>query len=431
MKRFEGMKLLILGGAYQHKRLVELAKSMGIITYVVDYLPLQNAPAKQISDYHFEINITDYDAIVTLCKKEHIDGVLSTNLDACQKPYQKICEILNFPCFGNEYQFSVYTDKNIFKQFCLSHGLDVIPRYDEKYFKSPEVCLKNVDFPVLVKPAMSRGSRGQTICETYNEVKAAIDFAIKESSNGKVVIEKYMGNTNDFSFAPLTINGVTYVERTSDRFLGSGKMNKSAILSLQPSIHSDSFVKNVKPKVGKMIKDLGIFVAPMMMQGFFIDDKVYFYDPGLRFGGFEYERLYESVNGFDPRELLIEYALTGKVTNTCLIEKLNDAYRMNGKRVAILYIPILPGIIKEIQGVNEIKNHKNVINLNQNYFEGDSVGEFYNVKQRFCEINIVCENDNQLKTVIDWIYQTLKILNNEGKNMIFSRFDTRLLINRS
>ena len=428
MNKFEGKKLLIIGGAYQHKRLVELAKEMGIITYVIDYLPVEKSPAKQIADFHFQYDITDYGNILKLCKDEKIDGIISTNLDACQKPYQHICEELHLPCFANREQYQIYTDKNCFKEFCEQNGLDVIPKYDNECFNSKKKCCEIVDFPVLVKPAISRGSRGQTICHSYEEIEAAISFAKEFSSNNEVVIEKYMGNDNDFSVAPLTINGKVYIERTSDRYLGTGKMDKSAVLSIQPSKKSDRFERIVRPKLEKALHKLGVYVTPMMMQGFFVGDKVYFYDPGIRFGGFEYERLYERVNGLDPRTLLIEYALTGTVNEDDRIDIITDGYKMKGKKVCIMYIPILPGVIKRIVGVDEIKNNPKVINFNQYYFEGDTIGEHYNVKQRFCEINFICNDEVDVKNTVDWIYNTLLIYGNDDSQMIFSKLDTSKIL---
>ena len=55
-------KLLIIGGAFQHVKLVEAAKELGVVTYVTDYLPLEKAPAKQIADKYFMYNIDEIDA---------------------------------------------------------------------------------------------------------------------------------------------------------------------------------------------------------------------------------------------------------------------------------------------------------------------------------------------------------------------------------
>lgn len=129
MKSFQGKKLLIIGGAFQHCKLVEAARELGVKTYVTDYLPLEKAPAKQMADKYYTYNITDIDEIVELCKNEEIDGVISTSLDACQKPYQRICEKLGAPCFGTKEQFDILTDKNLFKTYCRKNGVDVIPEY--------------------------------------------------------------------------------------------------------------------------------------------------------------------------------------------------------------------------------------------------------------------------------------------------------------
>ena len=177
MNTLKGKKLLILGGAFQHCKLVEAAKELGVITYVTDYLPLDKAPAKQIADRYFMYNITEYDAIAQACINEQIDGVIATSLDACQRPYQKICEMLSKPCFGTAEQYRILTDKNIFKEYCRKNGVDVIPEYSIHDFENEEICNKNVEFPILIKPCDSRGSRGQTICENYEQAKEAIAFA--------------------------------------------------------------------------------------------------------------------------------------------------------------------------------------------------------------------------------------------------------------
>ena len=111
MKDLKGKKLLVIGGAFQHCKLVEAAKELGVTVYVTDYLPVEEAPAKQIADKYFMHNITEIDAIVDMCRKEDIDGVIATSLDACQLPYQEICEKLGVPCFGTAEQYKILTDK--------------------------------------------------------------------------------------------------------------------------------------------------------------------------------------------------------------------------------------------------------------------------------------------------------------------------------
>ena len=123
----KGKKLLVLGGVYQHCKLVEAAHELGVYVIVDDYLPPEQAPAKQIAEKYYMHNITDYDDIVAMCKAEKVDGIIATSLDACQRPYQFLCEKLGLPCFGDSRQYEILTDKNIFKEYCKKTGVDTIP----------------------------------------------------------------------------------------------------------------------------------------------------------------------------------------------------------------------------------------------------------------------------------------------------------------
>lgn len=428
MKNLSGKKLLIIGGAFQHCKVVKAAKSLGVTVYVTDYLPVEEAPAKQIADKYFMHNISDIDAIVEMCREEKIDGIMATHLDACQLPYQQICEKLGLPCFGTAEQYRYLTDKKSFKRICIENDVDVIPSYTPADFETEEICSERVTFPILIKPGMSRGSRGQTICSKYSEVKAAIEFALSESGTGEVVIEKYMGNKNDFSMSYVMIDGEACLTRTGNRYLGTreDKMDKLAIAGVSPSAFTDLYINNVHQRVVNMLKNIGLKTAPVFMQGFVDGDTVRFYDPGLRFPGIEYESMYEAAVGINPIIPLIEFALTGSVSDEFLAMK--DTAMLNGKIAVDLLVAIRPGTIKSVRGLEEIQNDDAVVSVFTRYKAGDTIGEHYNVNQRFCEIDIVCSSIDEMKKKIDWIYDTLFVENENGENMVFAKLDTNQLL---
>ncbi len=430
MDKLKGKKLLIIGGAFQHCKLVEAAKALGVITYVTDYLPFEQAPAKQMADKYYMHNITDIDEIVQMCIEEQIDGVISTSLDACQKPYQRICEKLGLPCFGTKEQFDILTDKNLFKKYCRKSGVDVIPEYKSDDFENKEVCSQRVKFPILVKPGESRGSRGQTICYAYEEALNAIEFARKESSNGEIVIEKYMGQANDFSMTILMINGKAYPIRTVDRYLGKYEdgLDKLAVGSASPSVFTDIYMNNVHNRVEKLYQDIGIVNAPVFMQGFVDGDTVRFYDPGLRLPGGEYERMFTIATGKNPMYPLIEFALTGEISNGHLFDK-EDVY-LKGKVVGQVLPALRAGIISKISGLEEIKSCENVVAVFERYRVGETIKATKNVNQRFCEIDIVCDSDEEMKETVDWIYDILSIRDENDNQMIVSNYDTAVFYKR-
>lgn len=424
MQDLKGKKLLVLGGAFQHCKLVEAAHKLGVYVIVDDYLCAQKAPAKQIADKYYMHNITEIDEIVKMCKNENVDGVIATSLDACQRPYQQICEKLQLPCFGNSQQYKILTDKNIFKEYCKKNKVDVIDEYFVSDFEEEEKCLKTVEFPVFIKPCDSRGSRGQSVCNNYEEAKKGIEFALNESESGKIVIEKYLGDNDDFSMTIIVINGKAYPFRTVDRILGDKKygLDKLAIGAVMPSVHTKLYMDNVHSKVEKFIKDVGLDNAPVFMQGFIDGDTVRFYDPGLRFPGGEYERMFLHATGKNVFYPLIEYALTGKVSDDAMNINEDDIF-LNGKIAAQVLPTLKGGVIGRIEGIEEIQNHPNVVSVFPRFDVGEIIRETHNVNQRFAEIDVVCDNSEQMSQVVKWIFETLKITDENGDDMIVSRFN--------
>ncbi len=420
----KGKKLLIVGGVAQHCKVVEAAKKLGVITYVVDYLPYKKAPAKQIADHYYMNNVTDVDEIVKKCKRDKIDGAISVCLDACQRPYQKICERMGFHCFGTKEQFDILTDKIKFKENCRKFGVPTIPDYTEEQI----VADTNVEYPVLVKPSYSRGSRGQTICNDKNSTLNAILLAKSESTDGKAIIEKYMGRKDDFTVSLLFIDGEGFLTRTADRYVGAfeDKMEKVCIAAVSPSKHLTTYLNNAHEPLINMIKGIGIKNAPVFFQGFIDGNNVRFYDPGLRFAGGEHERFYKHAYGIDLMECLIEYALTGKINNATK-NKLDPTAKLNGYYAVNLQTAVRQGVIAQIKGLDYIKSKDSVIAVFPRHRVGDVVKETYDVNQRFAEIDVIDKSAKKIKEEVIDIQNNLKVIDKEGNDMIFAKFDANVI----
>lgn len=419
MKNLKGKKLLIIGGAFQHCKVVEAAKRHGVITYVIDYLPYEKAPAKRIADFHYEIDINYINKIIEICKKENIDGVLASHLDACQIPYCKVCNELNYPCFGTPEQFDILTKKDKFIDFCKSVGVDVIPQYDED---------SNIDYPVFVKPTDSRGSRGQSICYNEKEFKEALIFAKNESKSKKIIIEKYMKDKPDFSMTYFVIDSHPYLIRLCDRYEGKKEdgLDKLCQGCISPSIYTDLYVKNVDEKVKKLIVDLGIKNGPVFMQGFIDGDTVRMYDPGLRFPGGEYERLFAKTTGVDLCDLLVEFALTGKISEENLLK--NDCFLLNNNYAIQIDLSLKPGLIKQIDGLDILSKDEHTCAVAQRYFVGDTISKTHDVRQRLCEIAFTVNKNENFKEIINHFINCVSVKDAHGDEMVVSRISLDKLI---
>lgn len=416
---FKGKKLLILAGAAVHSKVVAAAKEMGVHTIVTDYL--QDSPAKQLADEQWMLSITDIDSIVERCRREGVDGVLNFCIDPAQIPYQKITERLGLPCYGTPEQFYTLTNKTAFKSFCRKCGVDTIPEFTED-----DIAMGRVEYPVFIKPVDSRGSRGQSICHCKEETKMALDLAKRESSDGSVVIEKYMGGKPDFSMTYFVCNGIPYLTRTCDRYLGrvEDNLNKQCIAAIAPSQYSSLYLERVDSKVRHFIKKLGLKNGPVFMQGFIDGDTIRFYDPGLRFPGGETELFLKEATGEDLMSKMVEFALTGTVDSEMLRENL---FMLNGKHSVQLDFTCRHGVIGKYVGLETVRNNPMVKSVFVRYEVGSIIPDSGDVRQRVCEIGLLIDEGSSVKDAVKWIQSNFDVLDDSGKSMLISQLDSELL----
>lgn len=413
---WNGKKLLILAGADVHCKVVRAAKEMGVYTIVTDYLSIEDSPAKQIADEAWMLDIRDVDAIAERCRKENVDGVLSFCIDPAQIPYQQICEKLEVPCYGTREQFEIMTNKRRFKDYCKRQGVDVVSEYTEEDIKTG-----NITYPVLVKPESSRGSRGQTICNNRGEMPEAIAFARRESDGGGVIIERYMQGKQDFSLAYIVIDSVPYLLKIGDRYCGKAEDNldRQQICTMAPSRSAVNYMKCVEPKVRKLISSLGIRFGAFFLQGFLEEDRAYFYDPGLRFPGSDFDIVLKHATGFDSMKTMVRFALTGDA-GSCE-GRPEGVYDLNGSVCMILSIAVRPGKIKVFEGVERLWEDSRVLSVSRRYSAGETVPDTGDLKRRVAEVTACLSKRQEAFEFAQWVYQTLRILDENDRDMIVSK----------
>lgn len=422
MTSLKNKKLLILGGAAYHAKLVEAAKKMGVYTIVADYLEPVGSPAKRVAHEHWLVSITDIDELERLCRENGIDGVLNMCIDPAQRPYSQLTSRLGLPCYGTPEQFFIMTDKHAFKEFCLKNNIDVISEYSEEALLGGRV-----ELPIMIKPVDSRGSRGQTVIYSSEEIEKGLAFAKAESSNGQVMIEKFMGGKQDFSMTYFVVNGVPYLTRICDRYVGKPEdnLNKQCVGCVAPSKYTDFYLKNVHERMINFIKALGIKNGPIFMQGFIDGNTVRFYDPGLRCPGGEYEKLLMETTGADLMSLLVEFALTGKISEPRGMKE--DLYLLGGRHTIQLPITARGGKIARIEGLEEITKNPYVTTVIRRYEVGEEVPSSGDVRQRICEFALITDQSTTVRHQVEWIQSKLKVSDPDCKNMLVSLVDPALL----
>jgi len=416
MNSLKCKKLLILAGADVHVKVVMTAKELGVYTIVTDNLALGDSPAKQVADEYWNYSITAVSEIVERCREDKVDGVLNLCIDPAQIPYQQICEKLGLPCYGTKEQFELLTDKRLFKDYCMSCGVGTIPEYSEN-----DIETRNIKYPILVKPTISRGSRGQTICFNKEQVYPAIEIAHNESKNGGVLIERFMQDLQDMALAYMVVGGEPYLLKIGDRYLGKREDNldRQQMAAVLPSKHTKEYLAKCDPRVKTMIKNMGITFGAVFFQGFYEEGHVFMYDPGLRFPGSDFDVVQKQATGFDSVKAFVRYAMTGDV-HSCYGD-IKTAYNYAGGHCLIFAISAREGKIATIKGVNEVAKHPYVYSVHMRRKVGDFIENRGDVTQRVVEFCAYIPKDGSIEDFVDDVYHTIQIQDGKGKDMIISK----------
>lgn len=418
--QYTGKQLLILGGAVQCVKVVEAAKEMGVYTIVADQA--ENSPAKKLADQSIQLSVLDVDGLTEWINHNPVDGVLNYCIDYAQMTHQRLCERFGLACFGTFEQYRVLNEKRRFKEFCASCEVDTVPEYSIEDVKQG-----NVDYPILIKPSDSSGSRGISICNCEKDVKNAIDAAVCESKDRQMLIERYMGDCRDFSVTYLMAKGKAHLIRTGDRFLGDKKdgLDRQAICTMFPSSFSRTYVDKVHPKVKRMLEKLGIQNGPVFLQGFIDGETVRFYDPGIRFPGGEYDRIFQKATGIRIVQMMVAYALGGSLKECN--ERLASSYLLNGKRGISLCIDAGPGTIAEYD-FDRVEEMDEVIFVARKAGVGSVIPRSGDVKQRIAEVVLLVDNDLEtIRNKIREVQSKIVVRNPLGESLIVSEMNEELV----
>lgn len=415
-ENLKGKKLLILGANAETIDIVLKAQSMGIKTIVTDYD--NGAPAKKVCDKSYDIDATDIYALYKLAVNEQVDGVLVGIADQLIGTYQKLCDMLHKPCYATSESVYAFTNKRHFKETASKYGILGVPEYsaDER---------EAIQYPVIVKPADNSSSKGISLCHSELELDSAIEFAKSFSKTGTVIIERYM-QCSDLSIYYTVVDGEVYLSSLSDRYTLRLQSSVTPIClgDVFPSRYYDDFIHNEHPKFCEMIRALGVRNAVLYVSAFYENGKFYVYDPGFRLQGGGFHLILDSINGFDQRKMLINFALTGYMDSEGIREK-NDPL-MHGGSAAVIWFLLKKGVISNVEGLEYIYGSPFVRYYVKRFDVGDEVTSdmIGTERQVFLRLFLKCSNKSELKNVIRDFQSKLRVEDINGENLLLPSLDT-------
>ena len=405
-------KVLFLGGFPQMIDIVQEAKKMGIYTIVVDRD--LNSPAKKYADRAEHISTDQLDALEALCKNERIDGVFTGFEDFNIHIARSLCDRLGLPFYATKEQLDIVTNKDLFKEMCRRYGVPVIEQY------TLQKALKEGKYPYIVKPVDSYGSRGITVCYDGITLEKGYKKAVNTSRSGKAIIERFIDSEYGVELFYTIIEGKIHRTVTADRYTVTGNQENVPlpIAEVFPSRHAQE-MNTLDSTIRKMLTGMGLRDGLVLVQSLYEQGEFFVYEMAFRFTGEQHYLLVKAQNDVSLARMMIQ---------RCLGENISafDTPLLDDKcfiKPAINYaMPLRPGVIAKIEGLDRLSKIDGIINYGITHFEKDKIESSADYSCMLLRVNIVAENQAKLRDAIEELNNNIKVTSENGGDMLLARF---------
>ncbi|MBQ4424745.1 MAG: hypothetical protein II882_03280 [Lachnospiraceae bacterium] len=401
--------------------LVTLANELGVKTLVTSNRPYD--AAKKVAWKACDVDGMDVPGLIALAREEKVDGVLVGVADILVPAYCKVCNALGLPCYATQEIVDVFSYKDVFKATCERYGVHGVPEYYlDADLRSED--LEKLRYPIMIKPVDSCSGMGMTVCYGEDDLREAVYKALEASHVKRFIAERYM-QCEDMGLYYTFKDGVCSASCIYDRYTTDEQPGLSRVClgGTYPSKHIKEYFERMHENALRLFKGIGIRNGVLMLSAFYEDGEFYVYDTGFRLQGEAPHLLMKAIHGFDQREMLIRFALTGSEGDVDLAVQ-DDPY-LRGKWAATQWFLLKEGTIARIEGLEEAEKDPRVVANIRRLHEGDTVlPEWVGTeKQVLTRLYLVCDSKEALAQALKEYAAHMHVWNENGEEMLLRAFD--------
>jgi len=397
-------KLLLLGGLRYLIPVIKSAHELGIYVITCDYRP-DNIAHKYSDEFH-NISIIDKEAVLKLAKELEIDGIMSFAVDPGVLTAAYVCDKLGLPSSGSYESIKTLQNKALFRKFLCDNNFNV-PK--AKGYTKIENGLKDITYfnwPVIVKPTDSAGSKGVTKVSNPIELEKSIKNALYYSPSKQFIIEEFIEQIGFASDSDcFSVNGkLVYFTLSNQRFDINAVNPYTPAAFSWPSTMSKNHQDELKNEIQRLLTLLNMKTSIYNIEARIGKDyKPYIMEVSPRGGGNRLAEMLHYATGFNLIKNSVLAAVGKKIDNIvspkyidywgeCILHSNKDC---NFQRIEIN---------------KAIQNYIYEIDLWVN--KGDYIKTFTGANETIGTIVINCDNKNKLEEIITNCKKWMKVVVN-------------------
>ena len=276
--------MILAGGHDQAAFIEELRKKIDqLYIIVVDMNP--NVLAAQVADKFLPISTMDLEAVRKAAIEEKVDYIMTACGDQPILTMGVLSEELGLPCYLTKQQVLNLTNKKNMKRMMVLNG---IPTAKYKTFTSEDtVDDTELEYPLIVKPADSNGSKGVRKVYSKEELLSNIQESFSYSLTDTVILEEF-NEGEEISCDFYILDGKAYeIQKVqSNKFKANENVTSIIYQSiLPPPFLTENARQQLNDIAQKIVKPFGLENTPLHLQAIVNGDKVRVLEFSARIGG--------------------------------------------------------------------------------------------------------------------------------------------------
>ena len=301
-------KILMLGGARAQVPAIKRAKELGYYVITCDYLP--DNPGHKFSDEYKNISTVEKEQVLQFAKERGIDGVIAYASDPSAITAAYVADHLGLP--GSSYEaVKMMCEKDLFRKFQRKNGFRTPFFFSLSSLGELREVEKEIEFPCIVKPVDSSGSRGVSKVENGIGGGYGLEEAFIQASSfsrcGRVIIEGYIPTP----YFQLHGDGVVYDGKLQFLALGDQRFRHSVpIGSSLPSVLKEELLNEAEKEVARFIECSGFSCGGINVEVRITEEgDIYIIEIGPRTGGNYIPQLMQNASGEDEMTAVLQMAM--------------------------------------------------------------------------------------------------------------------------
>ena len=359
-------KILILGAGTYQVPLIKTAKRLGIYTIVSSIYG--NYPGFEFADKVYYENTTDYRKILSIARREQIDGIVTAGTDVAVITIGKICDELGLKGLSFE-AAEIATDKLLMKMQYEKFGVRSA-KFRKISFSDADYknIISDLTLPVMFKSVDSSGSRGIVKVSSPDEYDNARNIVLENTRSDYFIVEEFIEGIEFGAQAFVQEGKLEFILPHGD-YVFKGDTGVP-IGHFAPYDLPEESIADAREQLTGAIRAMNLNNCAINADFIIKDGKTYVLEVGGRSGATCLAELVSIFYGFDYYEQIIRVATGEHVDFDSLIE---DEY--NGvANASMLLMSDKDGVIVSQEDLNE--PNPDIYEIQFDYKPGDKVHAF-------------------------------------------------------